>query len=483
MCHRPNPTSTGRQYARTLSLILLCSLVPLATAPAQTAPAATPEASAPAKETERLQQEIESLRRQLATQRDEATAAATRLTGEKDVLAKDLTEAKKALGRAEAERDVKAAALAALEQAKQDLETAARDAQEKLAAAEQKARDLEARLEALAREGAGRETTVGPPASESPAGERPGAAEQEAKDLEARLAASEKQAGDKLAAAAQKAKDLETKLAASEKQAAEKLAVAEQRGKDLETRLAASEKQAGDKLAAAAQGAKQLETRLAASEKQAAEKLAAAEQRGRDLEARLAIVAKEGAEKLAAAERDARVHLERASSLQVERDTLARAKDAVDTEVAALNTRAAEAEAALAAAMGRQAALESSFEDARSRVPVDQGGTLTLEQAQALASQAAASYVAAAREAKERPSDATRDAAEEAMAGLRAAQYDVARLIGARGVYPLRKADTLAAVATRFYGQGNRWTAIFDANRHVLASPDQVLPGITVVVP
>ena len=80
MCHRPNPTSTGRQYARTLSLILLCSLVPLATAPAQTAPAAAPEASAPAKEAERLQQEVESLRRQLATQRDEATAAAARLT-------------------------------------------------------------------------------------------------------------------------------------------------------------------------------------------------------------------------------------------------------------------------------------------------------------------------------------------------------------------------------------------------------------------
>ena len=114
---------------------------------------------------------------------------------------------------------------------------------------------------------------------------------------------------------------------------------------------------------------------------------------------------------------------------------------------------------------------------------MNQGGSLTLEQAQALAAQAAAAYVAAAREAKEKPSDATRAAADEAMQRLRVAQYDVARIAGARGVYPLRREDTLAMVAARFYGQANRWPAIFEANRHVLANPDQVLPGITVVVP
>jgi len=38
-------------------------------------------------------------------------------------------------------------------------------------------------------------------------------------------------------------------------------------------------------------------------------------------------------------------------------------------------------------------------------------------------------------------------------------------------------------VAGRFYGKGNRWTTIYEANRHVLDNPDRLVAGITLVVP
>ena len=109
--------------------------------------------------------------------------------------------------------------------------------------------------------------------------------------------------------------------------------------------------------------------------------------------------------------------------------------------------------------------------------------TLALDKAQGISAEAAKAYVAAAREAREKPSAATRTAAKAASQSLRAAQYDVARITGARGIYTLRKEDTLAIVAARFYGDGNRWPTIFEANKGVLGNPDQVLPGLTVVVP
>ena len=41
----------------------------------------------------------------------------------------------------------------------------------------------------------------------------------------------------------------------------------------------------------------------------------------------------------------------------------------------------------------------------------------------------------------------------------------------------------LGIVAGRFYGTGKRWPDVFEANRHVLANPDALVPGITLVVP
>jgi nucleoid-associated protein YgaU len=38
-------------------------------------------------------------------------------------------------------------------------------------------------------------------------------------------------------------------------------------------------------------------------------------------------------------------------------------------------------------------------------------------------------------------------------------------------------------VASRFYGDGNRWPEIHRANEHVLDDPDRLYKGTTLVVP
>ena len=62
-------------------------------------------------------------------------------------------------------------------------------------------------------------------------------------------------------------------------------------------------------------------------------------------------------------------------------------------------------------------------------------------------------------------------------------QLLVASATGAVGLYQLRPEDTLAMVALRFYGDGNQWPALYRANDHVLENPDQVIPGLTLILP
>ncbi|MCO6383737.1 LysM peptidoglycan-binding domain-containing protein [Oceanicola sp. 502str15] len=49
--------------------------------------------------------------------------------------------------------------------------------------------------------------------------------------------------------------------------------------------------------------------------------------------------------------------------------------------------------------------------------------------------------------------------------------------------YTVRRGDSLAAIAYRFYGVTSRYTDIFEANRAALASPDQIRPGQRLTIP
>jgi len=49
--------------------------------------------------------------------------------------------------------------------------------------------------------------------------------------------------------------------------------------------------------------------------------------------------------------------------------------------------------------------------------------------------------------------------------------------------YEVRPGDTLSGIAKRFYGDANRYSAIFEANRPMLKDPDEIYPGQTLRIP
>jgi nucleoid-associated protein YgaU len=226
--------------------------------------------------------------------------------------------------------------------------------------------------------------------------------------------------------------------------------------------LGAAEKAASEKLAAAEQARAELETRLAAesarfgaAEKAASEKLAAAEQAAE--------------EKIGAAQREARVTA----------DKLA----ASERNVAEAQQRLGRLEELLIAADKARVEMAAEIDVLKSRVPATGGGSLTPERARADAAKAGEAFLAAEQRARKERSDEAKAAVASAGATLRQAQFDVAVATDAQGVYRLRAEDTLGIVAGRFYGAGKRWPVVYEANRHVLADPDALVPGITLVVP
>lgn len=120
--------------------------------------------------------------------------------------------------------------------------------------------------------------------------------------------------------------------------------------------------------------------------------------------------------------------------------------------------------------------LEATLAQLHARLPASEGGALTEEQAKAHAAEAAKALSEAVRSGG-RPSKA------EAENRLHQAQSIVARAADARSVYRTRPQDSLALVARRFYGDGNLWVRVYQANRHVIEDPDRLVPGVTLIIP
>jgi nucleoid-associated protein YgaU len=49
--------------------------------------------------------------------------------------------------------------------------------------------------------------------------------------------------------------------------------------------------------------------------------------------------------------------------------------------------------------------------------------------------------------------------------------------------YTVKSGDTLSAIAKRYYGDANRYSAIFEANKPMLTDPDKIYPGQTRRIP
>lgn len=49
--------------------------------------------------------------------------------------------------------------------------------------------------------------------------------------------------------------------------------------------------------------------------------------------------------------------------------------------------------------------------------------------------------------------------------------------------YTIKADDTLWSIARRFYGKGNQWRRIYEANKDVIPNPDRPSQGVTITIP
>jgi len=49
--------------------------------------------------------------------------------------------------------------------------------------------------------------------------------------------------------------------------------------------------------------------------------------------------------------------------------------------------------------------------------------------------------------------------------------------------YVVAKGDSLSKIAKRFYGSGNAWKEIFEANTDILKDPNKIFPGQKLKIP
>ena len=62
-------------------------------------------------------------------------------------------------------------------------------------------------------------------------------------------------------------------------------------------------------------------------------------------------------------------------------------------------------------------------------------------------------------------------------------QLKVANAGQAGDFYTVKSGDTLSKIAKQHYGDANRYSAIFEANKPMLSDPDKIYPGQTLRIP
>ncbi|RCV87282.1 LysM peptidoglycan-binding domain-containing protein [Billgrantia montanilacus] len=120
----------------------------------------------------------------------------------------------------------------------------------------------------------------------------------------------------------------------------------------------------------------------------------------------------------------------------------------------------------------------------RARLPQEEGGDLDLDSA-VNSARLTAEALRSARSGLLRAggSDAgLEENIDELIEELARDQTLVARGRGDT-LYEVRRGETLAGIAGRYYGDSNRWEEIHEANAHVLRNPDLVWPGLMLVLP
>jgi len=71
------------------------------------------------------------------------------------------------------------------------------------------------------------------------------------------------------------------------------------------------------------------------------------------------------------------------------------------------------------------------------------------------------------------------------VAGIAKVEEDIttADSAGESSYHTVEKGDTLWAIATKAYGNGSKYNAIFEANKPMLSDPDKIYPGQLLRIP
>jgi nucleoid-associated protein YgaU len=166
-----------------------------------------------------------------------------------------------------------------------------------------------------------------------------------------------------------------------------------------------------------------------------------------------------------------------------ELDRMRQANQGLAAEAATLRDELARLRASLNGRGTSEAELKQHLDLLRARLPAPEGGSLTAADARKAAETDAQTLKHLIQDGRGVDNPQLWQRLREAENALHRSQYLLARADNARTVYRVRPGDTLAQISWLFYGDGDQWTRIFDANRHVIDTPGALPPGLTVVIP
>jgi len=179
---------------------------------------------------------------------------------------------------------------------------------------------------------------------------------------------------------------------------------------------------------------------------------------------------------LNAADLRLREHKDRLLGFEVRIKELEAELQARDAEIAVLATR-------LDTSNQNESRLNERVATLRGRLTATEGGTLTAADARKQAETDAERLDHLVQQGQGVNNPELWRQVREAENALHHSQFVLARADGARTVYRVRPGDTLALVGLMFYRDAEQWSQIYDANRHVVADPNRLLPGLSLVIP
>jgi chromosome segregation ATPase len=131
--------------------------------------------------------------------------------------------------------------------------------------------------------------------------------------------------------------------------------------------------------------------------------------------------------------------------------------------------------------------IQSQLDSMRSRLPALEGGSADVvsvrEQAAELGRFYREAFTTATNQNDVAQSTEINLQLEQGRTALIAEQMLLGRLLAARGIYTIKSDDSLSGISYAMYGSSNFWPKIFKTNSHILISPDQLVPGLPLIIP